>query len=84
MKLFKFDLKCKGETSIRMPNIFNILSVQDKRNKPVVMVACDTAEGYHERIFFTLESGDEISSGSKYVGTVNLDGGEYIRHYFYR
>ena len=83
MKIFKYELNL-GETVLEMPEPAKILSVQAQNNKPVLYVLIDEEESLVKkriRVVATGQAADLFDAG-KYIGTIMLDGGNFVLHAF--
>ena len=84
--IWKFPLATVGEQVISIPHGFNILTVREQNNAPVLWASVDDRETSKANIkILTYGTGAPIPQGQEgvYVGTYMLDDGEFVGHVFY-
>lgn len=81
MLIYKYELTKSGTTDLDIPKNAQILCIQSQRNIPVAWVAFDKSAPMWKRRIAPVYTGDGIEN-ARYIGTVQLDGGSLVIHYF--
>lgn len=86
-RIFKYALKM-GITELNMPLGSEVLTVQTQNNKPMLWALVDDdpmTRSCRARIgLFATGSALPVGiDGGDYIGTVQLDGGEFVLHAFH-
>jgi len=86
MKICKYEIEIKGETSLNLPVGAKILTVQIQHNIPVLWAIVDLDEVKKEtRVFVLFGTGYEINHDIdllNYIGTYQLYKGAFVGHLF--
>jgi hypothetical protein len=85
MKIFKYELltNFNGSQAIEMPQGAIVLTVQVQRNQPVLWAMVNPDAPKVRRRFWMFPTGDDGEMlGKDYVGTVQLDRGDFVIHVF--
>jgi len=84
-QIWKYTLQV-GHTSIKIPEGYQILSVQAQCNKPCLWALVDPKAQKKEVVFKTFGTGHtlpaEETSNIKFIGTYQLDNGVFVAHVF--
>lgn len=84
--VFKYALPLVGRFTLRLPAGSTLLHVGAQKNEPVLWAAVNgDPPAAHETVHLVATvtgSPDDRLGGAEYVGTVLLDKGEYVVHYF--
>lgn len=83
--IWKFPLKTVGVQTIQMPLFSEILTVQEQFNEPMMWALVDPEQS--ERVPRTFEMvgtghGMHDNYVRKYIGTYQMDAGNYVFHVF--
>ncbi len=83
MKIFKYEVKINGFSTIEMPKTAFVLCVKVQRNIPYIWVLCNPSLPLEERLFTVRTTGQSFDVGAdKYIGTFLLDEGSFAGHLF--
>ena len=86
--IWKYELEMNLRTSIEIPHSAEILCVQTQFNKPCIWALVNPENYKENREFEIFGTGSTIQGDSvierKYIGTFQLDGGEFVFHLFER
>lgn len=83
-KIYKFEIPVMDVFTVNMPAGAKILTVQTQFNKPVIWALVDTEESYYGKAFQLFGTGQTIedAEGRRYIGTFQLDAGNFVGHLF--
>ena len=80
--IWKFPVS-ERNFSLNIPEGAQILSVQAQGNKGQMWVLVDPQARKETRVFWAINTGDPLPKGNlKYIGTYQLDKGNYVLHVF--
>ena len=83
--IWKYELNLHGITTIQMPYGAEVLCVQPQHDKPVIWAVVDRRVETESRSFEMIATGGYYyDERKKYIGTIQLDSGNYIAHLFER
>jgi hypothetical protein len=86
LTIWKFELDVTDEQYIEMPNYSKVLSVQVQYDKPCIWVLVNTSEPKTFKLIRLFGTGQPINEtlikDMSFVGTFQLDGGEFVGHVF--
>ena len=83
--IWKYDLEVTDYQKFEIPKLAQILTVQVQDGKVRIWCLVDPEEGLTFREFRTAGTGHPIKEqGWVYLGTYQLNGGNFIGHVFYR
>ena len=86
IKIYKYPLDLKKDQTVRIQGLLNVLSVVPQKNTPVLYAAVDTTIQASLSVRVKLyETGQEIepeTRGYTFLGTLMLDGADYVLHAF--
>lgn len=84
LEVWKFPLKSTGHINVSMPVGADIISVQALRGLVTLWATCDQEKDVELRNFFVAMTGAPLPElhPLKSVGTVQLDGGDFVFHVF--
>ena len=81
--IWKFPLSVLGESMIEMPKGAAVLTVQAQRNEPMIWAEVDPNAQNIKRRFVSYGTGHGYDGdGLSYVGTYQINGGEFVFHVF--
>lgn len=80
--VYKFNLAVQGKTTITTDKHHVILSVASQRNNPVIWIEENTDGPRIDITFWTYMTGESQSVLGEYIGTFQLDDGDYIGHVY--
>jgi hypothetical protein len=84
-KVFKYKIKIKDYFSLVFPQGARILSVQVQYGKPQLWALVNPHNTVETRNFLLIDTGEQIENNLErldYIGTFQLDDGEYVGHLF--
>lgn len=83
MKIYKYTLTSYHMVDFELPERATFLSVQVQKGSIVLYFVVDESEsGKESRRFRGIVTGGLIPDGLEYLGTVQLDGGDFVLHIF--
>lgn len=82
-QVWKFALRGESEQRVTMPAFAKPLSVQLQHGAPYVLAQVDPAMPATEYTFFVVPTGGTVPEDAKYLGTVQVAGGDYIFHVYH-
>lgn len=83
-RIYKYELAVSGQKEITMHKEAKILSIQNQREIPCIWVLVDDKQNLESRKFVTCLTGYPIDTipTDKYIGTFQLDDGNFVGHVF--
>lgn len=84
MKIWKAVLEPRNVQAVQMPRGAKILSVQAQSNRAILWYLCDSEAPMEDRTIVRVVTGDAPPEGVLFIGTVQLDGGNFVVHIFER
>ena len=83
MQILKYPLRgFAGVGSYQLPDGYRILSIEVQENNPVLYVEADVNMPTVSLLMYCLHTGDTVNFDTTHIGTVLLDDGKYVLHYF--
>lgn len=86
--IWKFPLHVVGINRLQIPDGYEVLTVQSQNNTPCLWILVNPESPKVDCMFETFGAGHSIHYDMgverKYVGTYQLDGGEFVGHVFER
>jgi hypothetical protein len=67
---------------VDMPMVATVLTLQLQHDVPTMWAMVDPKTPTVTKAFQWVGTGDEVSFGGKYIGTVQLQGGTYVFHLY--
>lgn len=81
--IFKYEIQVVGYQDVLLPQGAKILCVQTQHNKVYIWALVDEAATPVPRKIQGCVTGHTLPNGvGNYIGTVQLDGGEFVFHVF--
>ncbi len=82
-RIFQYTLETKYEQTIILPKGADILTIQTQFNNPQLWALVDQNETEKEKRYIEIyENGEGICYDRKYLGTYQLDDGNFVFHVF--
>ena len=83
-KIFKFPIDITGYTTISISEGAKILTLQidQKTDEPCIWAEVNTERVLVERKFVVVATGISFPDEFNYIGTFQVDGGEFVGHLF--
>lgn len=84
MNILKYPLRAFAGVGVyNLPEDWLLISVKVQDNTPVLYVEGDSTKPVESLTMYCLHTGDEVPDEvSIHIGTVILDEGKYVLHYF--
>lgn len=85
MRIWQYNLSIVGQQNIIMPKGAELLSVSVQHGLPALWARVDETAGMVPRAIVLIETGRRGNEGQKklqFIGTVLLDDGDYVAHFF--
>lgn len=87
--IWKFPLHLSGwglapavRHDVKMPTVSVVLALQVQHDVPTLWAMVDPKTSVVTKTFEWVGTGQEVPYGGKYVGTIQLHGGEFVFHLY--
>lgn len=82
-QVFKYPLEhINQKYKFLMPEGAEILTLQLQRGQPCMWALVETDNPSEARVFELVGTGDTLKHDGRYIGTFQLDNGEFVGHLF--
>ena len=82
LRIHKYSLEVVGEQMVEMPEGATVLTVQAQKGVPCIWAEVDVTQSPIKRCFFTYGTGEQTGKAKHYVGTYQLNDGDWVYHVY--